>query len=169
MSAPPERATFEVIFVEDEKQETKATGKGQGKRKRAHGTLVRRCGIISLKTVPGSALHFSVLRQDGGDGEAEQTEQEVVAVDIEHVFVPESARGKGHAETLVKFAFHLVLEDYGKDCKVIPSCTYVSDTFLPRFPSLGARTCTLVDLLRKRKQAAATSDPRSRKKKGDTA
>jgi len=61
------------------------------------------------------------------------------ALEFYHTFVPESHRGQGLAEKVVAEAFR-----YARDhrLKVIPSCPYVSGTFLRRhkeFQNLVAR------------------------------
>lgn len=52
------------------------------------------------------------------------------SLDFYHTFVPESLRGRGLAEKVVKAGF-----DYAKEkgLKVIPSCPYVSGPFLKRY------------------------------------
>lgn len=56
-------------------------------------------------------------------------------LDFYRTFVPESLRGKGLAEQLCKAAF-----EYAKagNFKVIPSCSYVSSTYLKRHPQYAA-------------------------------
>ena len=53
------------------------------------------------------------------------------ALDFAHVFVPPAERGKSHAGRILIAAF-----EYAKaeNLRVIPTCPYVSGTFLPRFP-----------------------------------
>jgi predicted GNAT family acetyltransferase len=51
--------------------------------------------------------------------------------DFAHTFVPESARGGGVASKVVKGAFEYAVEN---NKKVIPSCWYVKDVFLPKHP-----------------------------------
>ncbi|XVF36924.1 hypothetical protein REPUB_Repub19eG0100800 [Reevesia pubescens] len=63
-----------------------------------------------------------VLRQ-GQDGKV---------MDIIHTFVPSSKRGMGLASHLCVAAFN---HAKSHSFSVIPSCSYVSDTFLPRNPS----------------------------------
>ncbi len=52
-------------------------------------------------------------------------------IDFYHTFVPESGRGKGIAEKLVKAGFEYARE---QKLKVIPTCPYISGTFLNRHP-----------------------------------
>jgi predicted GNAT family acetyltransferase len=59
---------------------------------------------------------------------------ETVALDIQHVYVPPPLRGQGIAERIVKYAFALPLQQGHVSCRIIPSCTYVSQTFLSRHP-----------------------------------
>ncbi|OMP12211.1 Acyl-CoA N-acyltransferase [Corchorus olitorius] len=61
-----------------------------------------------------------VLRQDGK------------VMDIVHTFVPSSKRGMGLASHLCVAAFS---HAESHSLSVIPSCSYVSDSFLPRNPS----------------------------------
>ncbi len=58
-------------------------------------------------------------------------------IDFQHVFVPESARGKGAGAVVMDKAFEMALA-YG--CVgVIPTCTYVSQTYLPKREKAGGR------------------------------
>ena len=52
-------------------------------------------------------------------------------LDLYHTYVPEVFRGRGIAERLCKTAF-----EYAKQqgLIVIPSCSYISDTYLKRHP-----------------------------------
>ncbi|RZC54395.1 hypothetical protein C5167_013246 [Papaver somniferum] len=52
-------------------------------------------------------------------------------MDIVHTFVPSSKRGQGLASILCVSALNHAQE---RSLSVIPSCSYVSDTFLPRNP-----------------------------------
>ncbi|TYI44260.1 hypothetical protein ES332_A01G224300v1 [Gossypium tomentosum] len=61
-----------------------------------------------------------VLRHDGK------------VMDIIHTFVPSSKRGMGLASHLCVAAFH---HANSHSLTIIPSCSYVSDTFLLRNPS----------------------------------
>lgn len=58
-------------------------------------------------------------------------------MDIHHTFVPEQLRGRGLAEKLTKTAF-----EYAKKhgMKIKPTCPYIEDTFLKKFPELKAMT-----------------------------
>ena len=52
-------------------------------------------------------------------------------MDMDHTFTPESMRGRGIAEHVTMAAFqHCEREGY----KVMPTCTYISGTFLSRHP-----------------------------------
>ncbi|XVF64552.1 hypothetical protein PTKIN_Ptkin09bG0177800 [Pterospermum kingtungense] len=53
-------------------------------------------------------------------------------MDIIHTFVPSSKRGMGLASHLCVAAFN---HAKSQSLSIIPSCSYVSDTFLPRNPS----------------------------------
>ena len=50
-------------------------------------------------------------------------------LDCFHTFVPESGRGKGLAGKLVIFAFEYCIKN---NCKIKPSCSYISDSFLKK-------------------------------------
>lgn len=52
-------------------------------------------------------------------------------IDFHHTFVPLSARGKGLAEKIVKAGFEYARAN---KLKVVPSCPYISGTFLSRYP-----------------------------------
>ncbi|XP_027939570.1 acetyltransferase At1g77540-like [Vigna unguiculata] len=52
-------------------------------------------------------------------------------MDLVHTFVPPSKRGLGLASHLCVAAFH---HAQSHSFTVIPTCSYVSDTFLPRNP-----------------------------------
>ncbi|XP_021284531.1 acetyltransferase At1g77540 [Herrania umbratica] len=58
--------------------------------------------------------------------------QEGKVMDIIHTFVPSSKRGMGLASHLCVAAFN---HAKSHSLSIIPSCSYVSDTFLPRNPS----------------------------------
>ena len=53
------------------------------------------------------------------------------AIDFYHTFVPDSVRGKGIAEKIVKAGFEYAAQ---KKLKVIPTCPYISGAFLSRHP-----------------------------------
>ncbi|KAI5355276.1 hypothetical protein L3X38_008171 [Prunus dulcis] len=53
-------------------------------------------------------------------------------MDLVHTFVPSSKRGLGLASHLCVAAFNHAKSN---SISVIPTCSYVSDTFLPRNPS----------------------------------
>ena len=50
-------------------------------------------------------------------------------IDFYHTFVPDSIRGKGIAEKIVKAGFEYAAQ---QKLKVIPTCPYVSGAFLSR-------------------------------------
>ena len=51
-------------------------------------------------------------------------------IDFQHVFVPESARGRGAAAVVCDKAFEMAFA-YGCTA-VVPTCTYVSETYIPK-------------------------------------
>lgn len=56
------------------------------------------------------------------------------AMDIYDTFTPQELRGRGIAEQLVLTAFNYAKE---KKLSVLPSCHYISDTFLKKHHELG--------------------------------
>lgn len=56
-------------------------------------------------------------------------------MDITHTYVPPSKRGLGLAAQLCSAAFQHAQQH---SLSVIPSCSYVSETFLPRNPAMKA-------------------------------
>ncbi len=52
-------------------------------------------------------------------------------IDIFETFVERKERGQGHAERLVEWVFQFCRK---RNWRVLPSCTYVSGTFLDRNP-----------------------------------
>ena len=52
-------------------------------------------------------------------------------MDFYHTYVPNSVRGKGIAEKIVTAGFEYAR---AKNLKVMPSCPYISATFLKRYP-----------------------------------
>ncbi|KAM6601136.1 hypothetical protein CsatA_020745 [Cannabis sativa] len=55
-----------------------------------------------------------------------------VVMELLHTFVPSSKRGLGLASHLCVAAF---THAKSRSLTIIPTCTYISDTFLPRNPS----------------------------------
>jgi predicted GNAT family acetyltransferase len=54
-----------------------------------------------------------------------------------HTFVPDTMRGGGVAGKITRHAFEYCEQN---GLKVVPTCTYISDTFLPKNKDL-ARLC----------------------------
>ena len=52
-------------------------------------------------------------------------------IDLYHTYVPEVFRGQGIAEKLCKAAFEHAKKE---GAHVVPSCSYISDTYLKRHP-----------------------------------
>jgi predicted GNAT family acetyltransferase len=52
-------------------------------------------------------------------------------LDIHHTFVPESMRGRGIADRLAAAAFEYAEKN---GLKIIPTCSYIKDTFLKKHP-----------------------------------
>jgi predicted GNAT family acetyltransferase len=73
-----------------------------------------------------------VVEVDGAVSEL-QYETAGGVLDLTHTFVPPQHRGKGLAAVLCDAAFKHAAES---GLRVRPSCTYVSDTYLPKHPEL---------------------------------
>lgn len=91
-------------------------------------------GIITYKLTDGSFLSFQIIlskkRRILRHGLNVDVNNEAVMV-INHVFVPEISRGLKIAEFLTIKAFSIAeLNEWG----VLPTCSYVRDTFLKRCP-----------------------------------
>uniref|UniRef100_A0A0D6R3X6 N-acetyltransferase domain-containing protein n=1 Tax=Araucaria cunninghamii TaxID=56994 RepID=A0A0D6R3X6_ARACU len=56
-------------------------------------------------------------------------------MDIVHTYVPSSKRGMGMAQHLCNAAFRHAQQN---SLSIIPSCSYVSETFIPRNPDMKA-------------------------------
>ncbi|CAN6235021.1 unnamed protein product [Urochloa humidicola] len=81
-----------------------------------------------------------VWREDAGrfetpDGEAflEYRLPSPAVMDMVHTYVPRSKRGQGLAARLCDAAF---AHARGHGMRVVPTCSYISDTYLPRNPAL---------------------------------
>jgi predicted GNAT family acetyltransferase len=91
-------------------------------------------GLITYKRTDGSFLSFNIIsskkRRISRNGLNVEPNNKAV-MDINHVFVPEISRGLKIAEFLTIKAFSVAeLNQWG----VIPTCSYVRDTFLKRCP-----------------------------------
>jgi predicted GNAT family acetyltransferase len=79
-----------------------------------------------FKTPDGKAyLSYSVIQSKTSG------EKKPEVLDLQHTFVPGSFRGQGMAGKLCVAAFEHAKE---KGYLVQPTCSYISDTFLPRNP-----------------------------------
>ncbi|TKW04415.1 hypothetical protein SEVIR_7G107850v4 [Setaria viridis] len=69
------------------------------------------------------------------DGEAflEYRLPSPAVMDMVHTYVPRSKRGQGLAARLCDAAF---AHARGRGMRVVPTCSYISDTYLPRNPAL---------------------------------
>lgn len=65
----------------------------------------------------------------------EDAKRERVIMDMLHTYVPRRKRGMGLAKHLCVTAFS---HAQSRSMLVIPTCSYISDTFLPRNPSWSA-------------------------------
>ena len=89
-------------------------------------------GLITSKLTPAAYLDFRLISAGQckkGDVGSRCTDTKTM--DILHVFVPEALRGLKIAEDLAREAFSIA-ESQNWDVK--PSCSYICDTFLKRFP-----------------------------------
>lgn len=82
---------------------------------------------MTVEHDPKSHKFFVVL---GGEEAVLEYELDGSIINFYHTFVPNSARGKGVAEKLVKAGFEYARSN---QLKVIPSCPYISQTFLNRY------------------------------------
>ncbi|XXG65402.1 hypothetical protein AAC387_Pa05g3113 [Persea americana] len=82
-------------------------------------TIVLNEGLKRFETEDKEAFLEYELRNRG----------KVKVLDIIHTYVPSSKRGRGLAHHLCISAFN---HAKAHSLLIIPSCTYVSDTFLPR-------------------------------------
>ncbi|GMH17163.1 hypothetical protein Nepgr_019004 [Nepenthes gracilis] len=84
--------------------------------------IVWKKGKQRFETEDGKAyLEYKLRERDGGQ-----------VMDIVHTFVPPSGRGFGLASLLCVAAFN---HAKSRSISVIPTCSYVSETFVPRNPS----------------------------------
>ena len=120
-------------FVVQQSSSTKTV-----KRRRGESSISRRTFTLHLLNVPGSHLIYSFVDVSVGDI------TKVLALDIEHVLVPEASRGCKVAERLVRRAFAMAVEHA---VPIIPTCTYVSNTFLSRYHEMRSNTMTLDEVL----------------------
>ncbi|KAG0525825.1 hypothetical protein BDA96_06G090800 [Sorghum bicolor] len=82
-----------------------------------------------FETPDGEAfLQYRLLSGHGG-GAAPA----VAVMDMVHTYVPRSKRGQGLAARLCDAAFD---HARGRGMRVLPTCSYISDTYLPRNPAL---------------------------------
>lgn len=63
-----------------------------------------------------------------------EIDEKLKTLDICHTFTVRAHRGKGYASRLATAAFQFARE---RGLRVIPSCTYISDTYLPRMRQLA--------------------------------
>ncbi|CAM6127666.1 unnamed protein product [Calypogeia fissa] len=81
-----------------------------------------------FRTPDGKAYLSYTVRAPRSKNSAEKTPD---VLDLQHTFVPGSFRGQGVAARLCVAAFEHAKE---KGFLVQPTCSYISDTFLPRHP-----------------------------------
>lgn len=80
-------------------------------------------------------LQYYLRDLTAADGPQGEKKKKTTVIDMAHTFVPASKRGLGLAGHLCVAAF-----DHARrhSLLVLPTCSYVSDTFLPRNPSWSA-------------------------------
>ncbi|KAI4307265.1 hypothetical protein L6164_030469 [Bauhinia variegata] len=100
-----------------------ATTKSEGSDGAKAPKIVWNKGEHRFETEDKEAYAEYVLRDNGK------------VMDLVHTFVPPSKRGLGLASHLCVAAFE---HAQSHSLSVIPTCSYVSDTFLPRNPSWKA-------------------------------
>ncbi|EFJ25698.1 hypothetical protein SELMODRAFT_99282, partial [Selaginella moellendorffii] len=71
---------------------------------------------------PDGAAYLSYSKKKDGSADL---------IDLEHTYVPPSKRGQGIAAQLCEAAFDCARK---QGFRVIPTCSYISETFLPRNP-----------------------------------
>ncbi|WVZ85674.1 hypothetical protein U9M48_032569 [Paspalum notatum var. saurae] len=79
-----------------------------------------------FETPDGEAFLQYHLIGDGGAGDG-------AVMDMVHTYVPRSKRGQGLAARLCDAAF---AHARSRGMRVLPTCSYISDTYLPRNPAL---------------------------------
>ncbi|XP_020236540.1 acetyltransferase At1g77540 isoform X1 [Cajanus cajan] len=102
------------------KAEAEAEGEGEGEGEGGGNKIVWKEAEQRFETEDKEAFVQYVLREKGK------------VMDLVHTFVPPSKRGLGLASLLCVAAFH---HAQSRSLSIVPSCSYVSDTFLPRNPS----------------------------------
>lgn len=91
-------------------------------------------GLITCKRNEGSFLNFRIMSLKKNVPHTAPNYK--VVMEIVHVFVPELSRGLKIAESLTIKAFSIAeLNEWD----VIPTCSYVRDTFIKRRPEYQAR------------------------------
>ncbi|KAL5225025.1 hypothetical protein ABZP36_011664 [Zizania latifolia] len=105
-------------------------GGAGGEREEAEGRIVWREEARRFETPDGEAyLQYRLLPQprssSGGGGAT------TAVMDLVHTYVPGSKRGQGLAARLCDAAFAHARRH---GMRVLPTCSYISDTYLPRNP-----------------------------------
>jgi predicted GNAT family acetyltransferase len=81
---------------------------------------------FEIKSVQAQGAHLLFVISHSG---------QVPAMDIQHVFTPPKYRGKGVAECLAVKAIEICRN---RHWKVIPTCSYIRETFMERHPELAS-------------------------------
>lgn len=126
------------------------------RRRSSESSISRRSFTLHLLNKPGSHLIYSFVDLVIADC------RKVLALDIEHVLVPEASRGCKVAERLVRRAFAMA-EEYS--IPIIPTCTYVSKTFLSRYDEMRSITNTLDEVLASLEPKEEKVEERKKKRK----
>ncbi|KAG2566249.1 acetyltransferase At1g77540-like [Panicum virgatum] len=87
-----------------------------------------------FETPDGEAfLQYHLLPGGGRGGGGAPPAAAAAVMDMVHTYVPRSKRGQGLAARLCDAAF---AHARGRGMRVVPTCSYISDTYLPRNPAL---------------------------------
>ncbi|EFA75852.1 hypothetical protein PPL_10423 [Heterostelium album PN500] len=88
------------------------------------------------KVVHNKDKNFSLTLENGEVAHLDYTRR-LNEFDFYHTFVPVSARGKGIAEILADSAMNYIRET---ESRVILSCSYLSDRWLPKNPAYAIKS-----------------------------
>lgn len=84
---------------------------------------------MSVQHDPQNSRFF--IPTEHGDVHLDYIDRGNKTVEFTHVFAPPESRGSGQAGRVVVAAFEWAAQTHAR---VIPTCPYIAETFLPRFP-----------------------------------